>query len=215
MRRIQNAEQIEKWVAQYRIRDWFDTPRLEFGACWYEKGEYLASPSRVTDLLQFVVRGTVQIYGVREDGGLSPVNQVDSPTLIGDIEYSQRGRPPFFAQAKTRVLCVTLPVERWRSVLDRDLRFLHRLLQAYAEKLQIFACMDVSAPTVRQRVLLYLQNSAPGAELRGVDAAVLQLRCSRRQLQRVLRQLCAEGQLEKLGKGRYRLRGPGETGRQG
>lgn len=205
MQRVQDQKQIEEWVRKYRVQDWFDSQGLEFGACWYEKGEYLAAPSRALDLLMFVVQGTIQIYGVQENGGLLPVNQVDSPTLIGDIEYSQGGRPPFFVEAKTRVLCITLPMSRWRCMLDKDLRFLHRLLQAYIDKLNLFANMDVSAPTVEQRVLLYLQRSAPGGELRGVDAAVLQLRCSRRQLQRTLSRLCAEGRVEKIGKGRYRL----------
>ena len=49
-----------------------------------------------------------------------------------------------------------------------------------------------------------MKRNAPAFELNGIEAAVLQLRCSRRQLQRVLKKLCETGQVEKTGKGRYR-----------
>lgn len=83
--------------------------------------------------------------------------------------------------------------------------FLQMLLRSYGEKLRLFAFVDVPAETIEERVLLYLRHVCPSHELRGIEAAVLQLRCSRRQLQRVLAKLCASGEVEKLGKGRYRL----------
>lgn len=64
--------------------------------------------------------------------------------------------------------------------------------------------MDVAAATIEERVVLYMQ-ATPGQELWGIENAVLQLRCSRRQLQRVLKKLCASGRAEKTGKGCYRL----------
>ena len=67
--------------------------------------------------------------------------------------------------------------------------------------------MDVAAATIEERVVLYMQ-ATPGRELWGIENAVLQLRCSRRQLQRVLSKLCHENRIEKIGKGRYRLLQP-------
>ena len=64
--------------------------------------------------------------------------------------------------------------------------------------------MDVAAATIEERVVLYMQ-ATPGRELWGIENAVLQLRCSRCQLQRVLKKLCASGRAEKTGKGYYRL----------
>ena len=45
----------------------------------------------------------------------------------------------------------------------------------------------------------------------GMESATLQLRCSRRQLQRVLKKLCLQGKIEKVGKGRYRLAADGKS----
>lgn len=66
--------------------------------------------------------------------------------------------------------------------------------------------MEAAAETVEQRVLLYLKNISPSNKLEGIDASALKLRCSRRQLQRVLTKLCQSGQIEKTGKGKYKLK---------
>lgn len=97
--------------------------------------------------------------------------------------------------------------------LNSDLKFLHTLLRSYREKLRLFALVDTPARNTEQRVLLYLEKISPAHSLEGITGAVLQLRCSRRQLQRVLSKLCAEGKVIKTGKGRYQL--AGESDRKG
>lgn len=204
MERIYDVAQIEQWVTEQKIRDFFDTKDLVFHAYRYEKGEYLTSPNKRLEELLFVVRGAIQIYGVRDDGGVAPVNQTDRPTVIGDLEFSTQGDTLFFVETQTPVICVALPVGKYRKQLNSDLRFLHFLLQSYAEKIQLFG-FDLAASTIEERVLAYMKKNQPHHELKGISTAVLQLRCSRRQLQRVLKKLCETGQVEKLEKGRYRL----------
>ena len=92
---------------------------------------------------------------------------------------------------------------RYREVLNYDIRFLHGLLPAYSGKLKLFSTFDVNA-TIEERVVLYMQM-APGQVLNGSDDTVFQLRCSRRQLQRVLKKLCANGRVKKIGRGSYQL----------
>ncbi len=205
MTQIYDAEQIKYWLDKTKIRSYFDTPDLSFYIRCYEKGEYLTAPNKHIEDLLFVVSGTIRIYGIGEEGSILPVNQTDSPTLIGDIEFSKRKTPPFFVEAKTAVKCVVLSVKTYREQLERDVRFLHVLLESYVEKLQLFAFVDASASTIEERVILYMKNICGSHELKGMEAAAHQLRCSRRQLQRVLRKLCEDGQVIRLGKGRYKL----------
>lgn len=204
MKRISDQNRITAWLKASGVEQWFDTPGLAFQAFVYEKGEYLAAPDRRMDWLFFLVEGTVRIYGIHEGGSLLPVNQLQPPALLGDLEFVEEGRSAFYVEAGSRVVCLALPVQVYREALDRDVRFLHTLLRSYAAKLKLFSVMDVAAATIEERVVLYMQ-AAPGRELRGIENAVLQLRCSRRQLQRVLKKLCASGRVEKTGKGRYRL----------
>lgn len=208
MKRIDDPHQIQKLRAASGVCRLFDTPGLIFQAFSFEKGEYLVSPDRRMDWLLFLAEGAVRIYGIRENGSLLPVDRLNSPALLGDLEFTENGRSAFYAEACGRVICLALYVPAYRDALNRDLRFLHVLLHAYADKIKMFSAMDLTATTVEERVLLYMATACPDQELRGIEAAVLQLRCSRRQLQRVLQKLCAAGQVEKLGKGRYKLAGP-------
>lgn len=202
---IREKELIEYWLDRTKIREYFDTQNLLFRGRRYEKGEYLAAPDRYLKEILFLVEGVVQIYGIRDDGSISPVGQMNSPALLGDVEFCKQGISPFYAEARTTALCLTLSVEKYREQLDRDVRFLHLLLESYANKLSIFSTVDLPASTIEERVLLYMRNICPDGELRGIETALLGLHCSRRQLQRVLKKLCDNGRVEKTGKGKYRL----------
>ena len=50
-----------------------------------------------------------------------------------------------------------------------------------------------------------IDTGFPGMDFSGVEKMAMQLHCSRRQLQRVLKKLLEEGRLVKLAKGSYRL----------
>ena len=211
MRKITDFQQTENWIQKAKIRDFFSTPQLHFSLYQYEKGEQITSPDKRLEEILFVVEGSVRIYGIRNNGTVSPVNQQNAPTIIGDMEFAEQGNPPFFTEAATTVLCVALPMAPYKEQLHKDIRFLHVLLHSYAEKLRLFAFVEAPAQTLEERVLLYLKNLSPTHQIQGIEAAVLQLRCSRRQLQRVLQKLCADGQVEKIGRGRYRLANPAQT----
>ena len=205
MRPVKNQSQIQRWVEESGVGEYFDTPHLVFQAYRYEKGEYITSPDVSMDKLLFFLRGSIQIYGIRDDGSISPIGLAQSPAILGDVEFGNGGKSPFYAQAKTDALCLALSTKEYHQQLHRDLRFLHRLLRSYGEKLESFSAQTTVAVTVEQRVLQYLEESSPPAEIDGIEAATLQLRCSRRQQQRVLKKICLQGKIEKMGKGRYRL----------
>lgn len=205
LKEILEVEQIEYWLEKGNIRNFFDTPDLKFQAYCYEKGEYITVPDRQMDKILFLVEGTVQIYGVREDGSLSPINHIVSPTILGDLEFPNQAVTPFFTETKTRSVCLSLSTKKYREQLNCDLRFLHMLIQSYAEKLKIFSFADTVSTTLEERVLLYMKNICPLHEINSIEKAIFQLRCSRRQLQRVLKKLCDCGKIQKMGKGRYKL----------
>lgn len=205
MERLHNEKEVHALVEQAGICRYFSTPDLHFFACRYKKGELITAPDQRLETILFVIEGTVRIFGIRPDGTSSPVNQQNSPVILGDIEFSEQGACPFFTQATTDVLCIGLPVKPYEEELHRDLRFLHVLLHSYADKLQFFAFVDAPAETLEDRVLLYLKNFCPDHEFTGIEMAVSRLRCSRRQLQRVLQKLCNNGTIQKVGKGHYRL----------
>lgn len=211
MQEIQDRKRIEAWVEAEHIRNYFDTENLTFGARGFAKGEIIASPDEPLRELLFLVEGAVQIYGIRADGSFSPINFMTAPGMLGDVEYCN-GISPFFVEAKTAAVCVSVDVTAYRQSLDRDIRFLHGLLRSFAEKLEHFSMEETVSSSVEERVLFYLRSVSADHELRGIEETILRIRCSRRQLQRVLKKLQAEGTVKKTGRGSYRLTEAGSEG---
>lgn len=205
MERLNQPVTLQNALRKYGIRDMFDTAGLDFRLLHYRKGEYLASPSMEAEYLLFLIRGSVQIYNLLEDSTLAPVAIQRPGAMLGDIEFITRQPTLFFVEAKTDVLCIGLPVAAQREQLSLDVRFLNMLLESVAGKFRRISLMDINTRTLRERLLFSLSEPSSDGCIHSVNEIVMQLRCSRRQLQRVLAELCTERVLIRQGKGRYRL----------
>lgn len=205
MQEIKDAEKISRWLRSEGIDQYFDTPDLKFRAYQFEKNELIAGPHVMLEDILFLVEGVLQIYGIHADGAMSPVNSLTKPSILGDVEFCGGGFSPFYVEAKTQVICLALSAREYGEVLNRDLKFLHVLIKSFVTKLNFFGAFHVESASIEDRVMAYLERIDPEHEIKGIEAATLQLQCSRRQLQRVLKKLCDEGKIVKSGKGRYRL----------
>ena len=204
MREIRDREKIKKWMDRCGIREHFDTPDLEFRAVRYERGEVILSPGTMLENILFLAEGRIAIYGIRDNGTMSPITAISGMALLGDMEFCEGKASPLFAEARSTVICLVLPMRRYREQLEHDIAFLHLVMHSLSEKLNMFASMEALSSNIEDRVLFYMKENC-GGMLDGVETAALHLRCSRRQLQRILRKLTEEKVLVKTGKGRYRL----------
>ncbi len=203
MKTITDTKQIQQWIKANHIYNYFDTKGLVFQAFSYEKGEFITSPHIPLNTIMFFISGSVKIYGIREDGSVSSINHLDSPFMIGDLEFSNNRLSPFFTETDTDAICLSLSIEQYHDDLHHDIQFLHILLDSYSKKLIQASTLNTIAPTIEERVLLYMNANH---QLDGIEKATIQLHCSRRQLQRVLKKLCENNKIEKIGKGSYRLK---------
>ena len=168
----------------------------------YEKGELLTQPLMPLRQFLLIVSGTVQIFGMDETSRTYSITLSKEGTLLGDVEFCKDEFSPFFTEAMETVLCLAIPFDSNRTMLERDLVF----LKFVADKLSMMAKIELAVQTLEEKVLLYLNEIWPSHQITSVNAAMVSLHCSRRQLQRVLKKLCDEGVLEKYGRGSYRLR---------
>ena len=106
----------------------------------------------------------------------------------------------------TTALCIVLPLGTAKEFLLDDNRFLRYLLTSVTEKLMLYSSSQSNFSTLEEAFLSYLSKRCPDQTFSGVEKMAMQLHCSRRQLQRVLKKLLEEGRLTKLSKGSYRLR---------
>lgn len=206
MKIITDPKQVAKWKQKAKIDDTFHTEALDFYLCHYDSGELLCTPHDGLKDIHFVVEGKIKIYSIHEDGSLSTVSLESPPVILGDIEYVIDSFSTLFVEAHTEVISLVLPVNRYRSILDQDPGFLRMILSSVAHKFTLFSSMHNQSIDVEERVLMYMETFCKDGILSGIEEATVQLHCSRRQLQRVLKKLCENNQIEKLGKGTYRLR---------
>ena len=172
----------------------------------FEKGEILNDPLKPLDRFYILVRGSVSIYHLTEDGTIRYISKASRGTLLGDMEFSGAGNQSFYIEAAETVLCLAMPFRENQSVLENDPVFLRFVVRQLAGKLSLSAGMTVSAQTLEEKVLFFLGKVQADHTISSVNQAFQALHCSRRQLQRVLKKLCDESLIVKMGRGRYRLK---------
>lgn len=207
MKRLSPAE-TASLVQQHAILSFFDTPNLPFQAFSYQKGEILSSPLNPLEHLLILVQGSVRIYLLQDDGwsqvivpetGAGPCGK-----LFGDLEFACGTVTPFFSEAMEETVCIALSLTECGEQLHRDVTFLHHVMRSMADKLEYTTSTGIGSTTLEDR-LTALFRAVPDGILEDVEVCAQRLHCSRRQLQRVLKKLCEEGQVERTGRGQYRL----------
>lgn len=172
----------------------------------FEKREILNDPLKPLDRFYILVRGSVSIYNLTEDGSIRYISKASSGTLLGDMEFSGAGNQSFYIETAETVLCLAMPFRENLDILENDPVFLRFVLRQLAGKLTLSAVLTASAQTLEEKVLFFLGKIQTDHTISSVNQAFQALHCSRRQLQRVLKKLCDEGLIIKTGRGCYRLK---------
>lgn len=207
MKVIKDEALLRRCLQELNLPEHFDVDRLHPRLCRYEKGELLSGPNISQRYLLFMVSGVAQIYGLGLDGRRIPVNLAKKGSIIGDVEFCSGRNSQIFSEVLKEALFVGFPIALDRPALTNDIRFLRYLLEELSRKVYLTSVSETTAVSVEEKLLVYLREECEDHTLRGIEHATMRLQCSRRQLQRVLSDLCGQGEIEKIGKGVYRLAG--------
>lgn len=205
MKQVHDEKMLKQYINRYHINEIFDTQNLTFRLYQYERGEILNYSRDSSNYIQFLVSGAVQIYSVRGDGSRYPLCLLNDFTLLGDMEFCGETSLPFLVEATRKVMCIELPLYDFRNALLNDNTFLRFLLRSVGHKMALFAQSEAAFTSLEEKLLHFLKYDCPNHQFQGVEATAVQLRCSRRQLQRLLKSLSDRQMIEKIGKGTYRL----------
>lgn len=205
MEYIRDDQLLQRLLEQESILSHFEAENLKFQLIKYEKHELLCAPGHPLTNLLFLVKGSVRVYGLREDGSSFSVSRGVEQTTLGTLEFVRHDLPVFYTDAVEEVLCVALPIEKNRPVLEQDRTFLRYVLDGMANMILMFTLIGSAGQPIEEKVLTFLRDIQPDHTLHSINAGLAQFHCSRRQLQRVVKKLCEDGVLEKIGKGKYRL----------
>lgn len=191
---------IQHYMDKYSIQNYFSNT-YDFFLCEYEKNEIIVHPTKKTRCLEFILKGRVSIYAISEDGNQKYVADSRRFTFLGDMEFVLNEKPVFFAECKTKVISLCLPIEENRHKLSSDFKFLHFILHSLADKVSLFSNQEIFLDTVEEKVLHYAKKQ----EIKNIGLLANNFHCSRRQLQRTLSKLCDTNVLRKKEKGVYIL----------
>lgn len=204
MREIVDKNRLDHFFEEQQVHFRQRPPVLKLVE--FEKGEILNDPLQLLSCFYIIVRGSVSIYHLTEDGSIRYISKAASGTLLGDMEFSGAGNQSLYIEAAEIVLCLAIPFRENLDILENDPVFLRFVLGQLAGKLSLSAVMTASAQTLEEKVLFFLRKVQTDHAISSVNHALQALHCSRRQLQRVLKRLCDEGLVVKVGRGCYRLR---------
>lgn len=205
MREIVDKNRLDHFFGEQQVHFRQRPPVLKLVE--FEKGEILNDPLQLLSRFYIIVKGSVSIYSLTEDGSIRYISKAASGTLLGDMEFSGAGNQSLYIEAAETVLCLDLPFRENLDILENDPVFLRFVLGQLAGKLSLSSVMTASAQTLEEKVLFFLRKVQADHAISSVNHALQPLHCSRRQLQRVLKKLCDEGLVVKTGRGNYRLKG--------
>ena len=205
MKILHDEKLLQRSIEELDLNSKFDITAVSPMLCRFEKGELLSGPHIRQKYLLFVVSGIAQIYGIGLDGRKIPVNLAKRGNVIGDVEFCNSRNSNLFSEVSKELTCIGISIREYRDVLENDVRFLRFLLSGISAKVYLHSVAEAPPISVEEKLLHYMQEECEDHVLNGIEHATLHLRCSRRQLQRVLKDLCEQGEIVREGKGIYRL----------
>ena len=110
MKKIYDKNLINKVKEEYKIDNYF-SKEYEFIVIEYEEDETIINPLEKTQYIQFVLKGTLLISFIDQEGRQTVVSQSEELCILGDMEFVDDLNPMFFAEAKTKVKTLALSLK--------------------------------------------------------------------------------------------------------
>ncbi len=205
MKKITDRSKREHYIIQNGIRNIFETKDLDFQLYQYDRGELISNLTDLSNTLLFLVEGSVQIYALEPEGNKYTICQVEPFLLLGDMEFAENNDTAYLVEAATEVHCIALPIHRLRETLQKDNTFLLFLLRSITRKFILFSKSETSALSLEEKLILYMEIDSRDRTFHGVEKAANHLHYSRRQLQRILKDMMERGKITKIARGTYHL----------
>lgn len=178
MKVITESKEIEQNLTAADIQQYFDSSDIVFSMRVYSKGEFLSQPFVTVESYQFVIKGELSVYYVKEDGNKYSLAYGNCSKTVGDIELVHDNGSPIYAEAISDVTTIAISLDKYRDRLLNDKCFMRFLLKNLAERLIFHANEGATYIPLQERVLNYMKYHCKDSTLSGVEKASFNLLCS-------------------------------------
>lgn len=208
MHEIHDKALLQRYIQQHQIYSLFDSKELPFRLYEYAPGEIMNLLRPNDRYLKFVVEGVVDLYAILPSGEKHMIHRSVGFGMLGYMEFCGQHAPERCQEVVQTVRTLELDLTQVRDALDRDIPFLHYVMNCMAQLLTFSLPLHPEFDSLEDALLAYLHWHCPDGTIRNVEETAARLNHSRRQLQRVLKNLTEKGILKKEGRGCYRLINP-------
>ncbi|MDO4323587.1 MAG: cyclic nucleotide-binding domain-containing protein [Lachnospiraceae bacterium] len=206
---VQDKKLLQRYCEKYDICSHFSNwEALTKKLVRYRKGELIALYGDKADKLFFLISGTVKFSCIADNYEEYFFFDARNEGLFGEVEYVMD--IPLISQSEVTedCECIVIPIEENRHILDNDLKFQIFLTNILAQKYNDMRrrYMDIEAYPLEIRFVKYLLSDREGDDIGSLRQISGAIRCSYRQLLRVVKRFCERGWIEHLEqKGKYRI----------
>lgn len=208
MREIRDPVLLEEYLTKYHIRERFSTRELPFRLVEYAPGEIINLLRPAEAYFKFLVEGVLDLYLILPNGEKHMIHRFDHFGVLGDMEFCGKQMSNHCQEVLETVRTVELPMDYLQEHTANDPVFLRFLLDQMAFVLSFCLPVHPEFDSLRDALLYHMKHIRPDGTICSVEDTASRLNCSRRQLQRILKQLLAEKRIHRLGRGCYQLAEP-------
>ena len=136
MKKIQDAEQLSAYIELHHLQEYMDSDLLKMASLHYfEKEEHLIHAGTASDYLYFLVEGTVMVYSYSSDTQNICIDHAKPATPIGEASSLWGLLPKSSVKAVSNCICLSIPLNKYRTQLQQDVRFLQNICQLLSYRL--------------------------------------------------------------------------------
>lgn len=174
--------------------------QLSIELCSYTQHEFIFQMGEPVSSLYFLTEGSVLVSAPAIDGNATFITELHAIAIIGDIEYLMNIPAVSTIQALTSVRCIRIPIFQNRHLIEQDLTFYRYLCRTLAARFTDANTQTIQKTqlTLDKRLAEYLltqyRPSEPITNLKPISGL---LRCSYRQLLRLIKVFCEKNYLRK------------------
>ena len=206
---IHDRARLEQYCQQFNIDSHFSHwEKMDKKLVHYSKGELIVMYGECSDKLFFLVSGKIKFYCIADNYEEYFFFNAQNDGLFGEVEYVM-GIPSI---TQSEVLedceCIIIPIEKNRLYLDNDLKFQTFITHVLAQKYNNMRLnyVDVETFSLEERLARYLDFQLECETINNLKQISKTIRCSYRQLLRIIQKFCQKGYLERMStKGKYRI----------
>ncbi|OTN77780.1 hypothetical protein A5886_002881 [Enterococcus sp. 8G7_MSG3316] len=136
MKTIRDKKRLASYIETFDLQEYMDCDLLSMSTLQsFDKEEHLIRTETPSEYLYFLVEGTVMVYSFSSDTQTICIDYAQPAAPLGEASSLWGLMPKSSVKAASTCVCVCIPLQKYRSALQQDVRFLQTICQLLSYRL--------------------------------------------------------------------------------